>query len=190
VSASPAAGVIVAPVSYRVTYGWAVPSTTVQITSEAPVPIAQSPATSLPYLVAITAGDHPEGNPAYARISFTFRGGFPSYRFGYVREVLTQGKGDPVPLTGNGFLEVVFVGAQAHDNAGRTTIRKAPAPRLGIGSLASYGFGGDYEGYVSYGLGLQAAPNSDQVLRIRTGELVRGRGPAREYVIHVDVERA
>jgi hypothetical protein len=179
----------VAPVSYRVTYGWGVPSTTVQVTHDTPVPTAP-PASSLPYLVSITAGDHPEGNPAYARISFTFRGGLPSYRFGYVREVLSQGRGDRVPLTGNGFLEVVFVGAQTHDDAGRTTIRRAPAPRLDLGSLASYGFGGDYEGYVSYGLGVLAAPNSDQVLRIRTGELVRGAGANREYVVHVDVERA
>jgi hypothetical protein len=40
---------------------------------------------------------------------------------------------------------------------------------------------------VTYGLGLQVAPNSDQAPRVRTGELVRGTGADREYVVYVDV---
>ena len=44
---------------------------------------------------------------------------------------------------------------------------------------------------MSYGLGIQTAPNSDQVLRIRAGELARPTARGRLfYVVHFDVESA
>ena len=48
---------------------------------------------------------------------------------------------------------------------------------------------GDFEGNVSYGLGIQTAPNSDQVLRIRSGELKRhDNAGGFFYVVHFDVQ--
>ena len=170
------------------TYGFAVPTGRITINHPIKAPLANPPAPPLPYLVGIYVGDHPEGDPKYARISFYFRGAFPSYNFEYVREVLSEAKGDPIALEGNSFIRLGFVDAQAHDNAGASTVKVAPAAHIGFKNLKSYGFAGDFEGHVSYGLGVQAAPNSDQVLALRTGELKKPDGTGGfYYVVHLDV---
>jgi hypothetical protein len=174
---------------YRVSYNWAVPSRQVVIEHPLTAPIAPPPAPPLPYLVAIYAADHPEGNPKYQRISFYFRGAFPSYNLQYVREVLSEGPGTPIPLEGNSFLRVGFVDAQQHDNAGASTVKAAPRNPLGFKNLKSYGLAGDFEGHVTYGLGIQVAANSDQVLPIRAGELKKPDGSGGFfYVVHFDVQ--
>jgi len=173
--------------TYRVTYGWAVPSRQVRVTHPLNPPIAPPPAPPLPYLAAVYAGDHPDDPPGYSRISFYFRGAFPSYEFGYVREVPAEGTGEPIPLPGNAFLRLVFTQAQAHDAQGRSTVRSTPPTRLGFPTLRGYGVGGDFEGHVTYGLGIQVAAGSDQTLPIRVGELRRADG---FYIVAVDVRRA
>src|SRR5439155_6553123 len=166
---------------YRVTYGWAVPSHRATVSHTVNPP-------PLPYLVEIHTGDHGTENPGYARISFYFRVGFPTYNVQYVSQVLTEGKGDPLPLEGNAALRVGFVDANVRDENGHSTIVFAAPTHIGFRNLKSYGFAGDFEGYVSYGLGIQVAPNSDQVLPIRVGELRKpdGRG-GYLYVVAVDV---
>jgi hypothetical protein len=172
---------------YRVSYDWAVPGTEASVqhpfTAPLPGPIP------LPYLVGIYVGNHPEASPPYQRISFTFRGAFPSYRFGYVPSVLNEGEGSPIPLQGNAFLRVGFVDAQAHDEAGASTVGASPPATIGFANLRSYGFAGDFEGHVTYGLGIQVAPGSDQALPIRAGELKRPDGAGGFfYVVHFDVQ--
>ena len=57
--------------------------------------------------------------------------------------------------------------------------------------LKTYGFGGGFEGYVTYGISIQTAPNSDQVLAIRAGELKKPDGSgAFYYVVHADVRNS
>jgi hypothetical protein len=168
---------------YRVRYGWAVPSQTVEIDNPVSVPSDPS-AIPLPYLVEIRTGDHATERPGYGRISFYFQGGFPGYKFRYTDKVLTQGGGEPVSLDGNSFLEIVFNPAQAHDNDGRSTIRSAANKRIGFTNLKSYGFAGDFEGYLACGLGIAVKPGSDQALPIRVGELRRGD----IYIVAVDVQ--
>jgi hypothetical protein len=178
-----------AGLEYRVSYNWAVPSRQVVVEHPLTAPIAQPPAPPLPYLVAIYAADHPEGNPKYQRISFYFRGAFPSYNLQYVREVFSEGPGTPIPLEGNAALRVGFVDAQQHDNSGASTVKAAPRNLLGFKNLKSYGLAGDFEGHVTYGLGIQVAPNSDQVLPIRAGELKKPDGSGGFfYVVHFDVQ--
>lgn len=172
-ASAPKAGTAPAPPRYRVTYGWAVPSNPARVTHT----LAGPP---LPYLAEIHAADHAD----YSRISFYFRGGFPSYELQYVAQVPAEGTGEPIPLPGNSFLRIQFSEARAHDEQGRSTVEKAPRPSLGFANLRGYGFGGDFEGYVSYGLGIQVAPGSDQVLPIRVGELRR---PDGFHVVAVDV---
>ncbi|HEY7175344.1 MAG TPA: hypothetical protein VH442_10540 [Micromonosporaceae bacterium] len=173
---------------YRTSYGWGVPSNEVRIDHPLRVPIAPPPAPPLPYLEAIYVADHPEGSPKYSRISFYFRGAIPSYRVQYVRRVLSEGEGTPISLEGNSFLRIQFVNAQAHDSAGRSTVRVSPKSHIGLVNLKSYGFGGDFEGYVTYGLGIQVATNSGQVLAIRAGELTRRDGSGGVYnIVHIDV---
>ncbi len=176
-------------VEYRVSYGWAVPSNQVTIPHSVSVPIAPPPALPLPYLVAIYVGNHPEASPQYQRISFYFRGAFPEYNLQYVSSVTAEGSGATVPLQGNGFLRVGFIQAQAHDNSGASTVKASPKNPIGFANLKSYGFAGDFEGHVTYGLGIQSAPNSDQVLPIRAGELKKPDGAGGFfYVVHFDVQ--
>jgi hypothetical protein len=178
-----------ADLEYRVTYDWAVPSNQVTIPNAVHAPIAPAPALPLPYLVAVYVGDHPEANPKYQRTSFYFRGAFPEYNLQYVPSLTAEGSGATIPLEGNAVLQVGFVSAQAHDNTGASTVKATPKNPIGFQNLKSYGFAGDYEGYVTYGLGIQAAPESDQVLQIRASELKKPDGAGGfYYVVHVDVQ--
>jgi hypothetical protein len=171
-------------IEYRVSYGFDVPSSPVTITHDVHPP-------PLPYLVGVYTGNHPEGTPAYQRISYYFRVGFPSYTFRYVPQVISDGRGAPVPLLGNSFLSVVFTTAQAHNDAGASTVVESAPPLTGFPNLRNYAPAGDFEGNVSYGLGIQTAANSDQVLRIRAGELKRpDNSGGFFYVVHFDVQSA
>jgi hypothetical protein len=168
--------------TWKVRYNWAVPSSRVSISNPHAMP--------LPMLAEIHTGNHSTANPGFGRISFYFRGGMPSYNFNYAGEVLTEGQGEPIKLEGNGFLRIQFSNARQHDDAKKNTLLIKPKPHIGYKNLVSYGFAGDFEGYVTYGLGIQAAPNSDQVLKIRVGELTRkpdGKG-GYFYVVAVDVQ--
>jgi hypothetical protein len=175
--------------SYEVTYDWAVPSTQASVTNPLDLPLPGP--IPLPYLVGIYVGDHPDGNPAYQRMSFYFRGGFPSYNLQYVASVLSEGPGEPVAVPGNAVLRVGFIDAQAHNASGTSTISAKPPASIGFTSLKGYGFAGDFEGHVTYALGIQVAPGSDQALPIRAGELKKADGVGGTfYVVHVDVRRA
>ncbi|HEX2360925.1 MAG TPA: hypothetical protein VHI11_02515 [Jiangellaceae bacterium] len=173
----PAAGAT----EHRVTYDWATPSDQVTIEHAAEAPT--------PNLVAIYTGDHPEEDRPYQRIAFYFRDGFPQYNLQYVPSVVGEGTGEPIALDGNAFLRIGFVNAQAHDDAGESTVAQAPPQSIGLQNLKSYGFAGDFEGHVTYGLGLEVAPNSDQVLHVRAGELTKPDGDGGSYhVVYVDIE--
>jgi len=163
--------------AYRVTYPWGVPSRPARTVH----PLVAPP---LPFLARVQVGDHPTADPPYTRITFAFEGGWPTYEIAYQRDVPAEGTGDPIPLPGNSFLRISFIEATGHDDTGRTTAR--PASWLGFPTLRGYGFGGDFEGHVTYGLGIQAAPASDQAWPIRVGELVRADGT---HVVAVDVRR-
>jgi hypothetical protein len=166
---------------HAVTYDWAAPSE--QVTIEHPA------AAPLPSLVAIYVGDHPEDDRPYQRIAFYFRDGFPEYNLQYVPSVAGEGTGEPITLEGNAFLRIGFVNAQAHDDAGESTVAVAPGESVGFQNLKSYASAGDFEGHLTFGLGLQVAPNSDQVLAVRAGELTKPDDTGGTYhVVYVDVE--
>jgi hypothetical protein len=185
--APPASEPAAEAVEYRVTYEWGAPSGQVTVPHSAVILDPSGP--SLPYLVAVYVGDHPEEDPPYQRIAFYFREAFPEYNLQYVREVVQEGSGEPIELEGNAFLRVGFVNAQAHDNDGASTVETAPNETIGFFNLKSYGSAGDFEGHLTFGLGLQVAPDSDQVLLIRAGELKRPDGSGDfYYVVHVDVQ--
>src|SRR5262245_54305768 len=60
----------IAVTDYKVTYGFAVPSGPVRVTHTVPVPPLRT-------LVGVYVGDHPTDNPAFQRMSFYFRDGYP-----------------------------------------------------------------------------------------------------------------
>ena len=110
------------------------------------------------YLTAIRVGEH----AGYDRVVFQFSGGSPAYDVDRVGTVYADPKGTPVPLAGQSFLWVVFRGATA----------LCPQPRgpqpltktyLGPSTLTPYfpellvvKAAGDFEGYLSFGIGLAA----------------------------------
>ncbi|HZD72450.1 MAG TPA: hypothetical protein VE776_00925 [Actinomycetota bacterium] len=115
-------------------------STAAQSTSQAPV---------IPLLVAVRSAHH----PGFDRITFEFRGPRPSHRIGYVSQLVRDGSGEPVDLAGGAAINVVFSGANAHDEQGRPTV----SPRRfepGLPSLKEVALIGDFEAVVTYGLGV------------------------------------
>lgn len=180
---TPAAPTTGAPVggSWRVTYGWAVPATPARVTHQVRVPVTPAPGEPLPVLVEVRVGDHPaEG---FSRITFAFRGPTPSYQVGYVPQVVTEGRGAPVELPGTAYLSVRFDPAQAHDARGAATA-DVPPSRIGYPTLRGWAAAGDFEGHLSFGLGLR--PPAGGTLPVRLGESTR---PDGTHVVAVDVRR-
>lgn len=171
--------------TFRTAYQWGVPTEPARISHPDRPSAPPPPAPPLPYLVAIEAADHPEAEPGYSRVSFAFRGGFPSYHLEYVAAVRVEGTAEAIPLPGNAFLRVRFVQAQAHDQRGIWTVTASPAPELDYPTLRGYGFAGDFEGYLSYGLGIAVPPSSERALPVRAVETQR---PDGTFVVAVDVQ--
>ena len=115
--------------------------------------------------------------PTYDRVVFTFAGPPPRVRARYVGRLVEDGSGRVVRIPGRAFLELVFEPARAHDDR---TGRPGCAPRAQsptMPMLRHVRLVGDFEGQVTYGLGLSA----------RTPYRVM-RAPSRRAVI-VDVRR-
>ncbi len=106
------------------------------------------PARRAPELRSVQA-DERDG---YDRVVFTFEGSMPGYRVRYVPQVTGAG-GRRVPLRGTAFLEVAFEPARARDPDGTPTF---PAATITPSSpeLRQVRFAGDFEGQVSFGLGV------------------------------------
>ena len=103
-------------------------------------------------LVAIRAAAHAEGTPPYERVVFEFSGPVPLINVQYVPELLGGGSGLPVTIAGQAILELVMMPAQAHNNQGQGT---APARlEINLPDVQEIVSSGDFEGVVSYGIGL------------------------------------
>jgi hypothetical protein len=77
----------------------------------------------VPTLVAIRVGAHPE--EGFDRAAFEFEG-LPGYQATYQAEIAYDGSGAPVDLDGDAFIQLVFNPAQAHDEAGKSTLQSPP----------------------------------------------------------------
>lgn len=110
---------------------------------------APAGAQSSPTLVDVRAGRH----PGFDRVVFEFRGGLPSHRVRHVDRLVQDGSGNQVQVAGAADLEVVFQDAVAHDGSGQPTVGpRRFSPRFPV--LEEVALVGDFEGVVSYGLGL------------------------------------
>jgi hypothetical protein len=85
---------------------------------------------------------------AYDQAVFQFANGIPGYSAGYAAAVPQDPKGTPVPLPGRSFLRVAFHPATTAAHAGPGTI----SPYLP--ALLQISPAGNFEGYLSFGLGL------------------------------------
>jgi hypothetical protein len=117
------------------------------------VTAAAQPAPTIPTLTGIRTGQH----PGFDRIVLDFAGGpAPTVTSEFTDELIADGSGEIFWLTGEYFLSVVSTPAYAHDQAGNPTY---PGPdRLrtrNLRNVMAVGVTGDFEGYVSVGLGLR-----------------------------------
>ncbi len=175
-------------VSSRVAYAWAWPG------AAGGVRVSHTYAVSpVPELVRIGVGDHlrDPGERPFNRISFTFTTAFPSYRFGYALELTADPSGKPVPLAGMDVLSIVFTQAQAHTVDGAdSSIASQPARPLHLTRMVDYAQVGDFEGVLSYGVGV-ARPfwhsNPQFAVRAYEVETVTA-GGQHLYTVAIDVD--
>ena len=171
-------------------WSWPGPGRPFKATHQNPVPISPPPAAPLPALYAIGAGTHPAEDPPYDQLSFRFQGGFPGYDIEFVPELIADGSGLPVPMPGTGaVLRVVFRGAQAHTADGTaSTITSAPAPSIGYQALTSYAPAGDFEGVVSYGIGVGRPMETVPETKVRVFEVEKIEGGQHLFVVAVQLD--
>ncbi|MET4093895.1 hypothetical protein [Arthrobacter sp. UYCu712] len=171
-------------------WAWPGPGRAFKAVHQNPVPIAPPPAAPLPTLYAIGAGQHPAENPPYDQLSFRFQGGFPSYELEFVPELLADGSGLPVPLPGAGaVLQVVFRGAQAHTADGTSsTVTAAPPPAIGYQALAGYAPAGDFEGVLSYGIGVGRSMPDVPETKVRVYEVEKIDRGQHLYVVAIQLD--
>jgi hypothetical protein len=115
----------------------------------AAAPAGAQSAPETPTLVDVRAGGH----TGYDRVVFEFRGPVPEHRIGYVDQLVEDGSGNPVSVAGAADLEVVFQGANAHEEDGSPTV----TPRRfspGLTAVKEVAQLGDFEAMVSYGIGV------------------------------------
>lgn len=146
----------------------------------------------VPELIRIGAGDHPAtgGERAYNRMTFTFTTGFPGYRFEFVDHLTADGSGNTIALAGDGVLRIVFNTAQAHTTSGASSILWQPARHLGLSRMVDYAKAGDFEGYLSYGIGVHqpiAHANPQFPIRAYEVETVTPSGQ-HQYTIAIDID--
>lgn len=189
-TAPPQAGDRVISARIALDWTWPGPGQPFKATHENPVPISPPPAAPLPTLSAIGSGRHPAETPPYDQLSFRFQGGFPGYDIEFVPELLADGSGMPIPLPGTGaILRVVFRGAQAHTADGTaSTITSAPAPSIGYPAVTSYAPAGDFEGVLSYGIGVGRPVEAVPETKVRVYEVEKIERGQHLYVVAVQLD--
>jgi hypothetical protein len=172
-SASVPGGMPSGTVNYSVT-DWAIPSgDPLELGSS----LGQFPSATLD---SVEIGKHPEGSPAYTRISFRIRNAMPSCRLVYVRE-FTGTDDKPVAVPGNAKLSAVLHTASGPATAVTVTGDGKPV----VQGVVKYD---DFEGYLAYGIGIQTAAGSDQVRLVRCGHLQYTDDRPAPYVVFVDIQ--
>jgi hypothetical protein len=78
----------------------------------------------------------------------------PGYKVRYARRIVQDGSGDPVPLLGRKRIRVVLRRARAHTEAGDPTLPRTVTPLCP--NLRQVKEAGDFEGVVTFGLGLRS----------------------------------
>ena len=147
----------------------------------------------VPELIQISVGSHPggSGERPFNRMSFTFTTAFPSYRFQFASQLVSDPGGQAIPLSGQGVLEIVFTQAQAHTADGtRSSVISQPAWSIGYQRMTSYAQAGDFEGVLSYGIGIHwPVEHSNPQFPVRAYEVetVTASGQHR-YTVAIDID--
>jgi hypothetical protein len=137
----------------------ATPSSDAFMATDSPGTAPASPAGSAAcndsgaYLTAIRVARH----SGYDRVVFQFSGQLPRHDVSVVNSVVSDPVGDELPLAGQAYLHVVFLGASAYCWTSAHSTYSGPSvltpfyPELLVISKA-----GDFEGTLSFGIGLAA----------------------------------
>jgi hypothetical protein len=102
-------------------------------------------------LYDVTAGCHATFDRFVVRARFAT----PGYDVRYVRRIIADPSGRPVSLAGTKRMRVAFNLAAGHDNRGTNLLAGTLTPRCP--NLLQVKKAGDFEGVVSFGLGLSSA---------------------------------
>lgn len=103
-------------------------------------------------LVAIRAAAHPRAIPRYERVVFEFSGPVPLITVQYVNQLIGDGSGLPVAISGRAILQLTMKPAQAHNDRGQVT---APTRvKLNLPNVKEVALSGDFEAVLNYGIGL------------------------------------
>jgi len=95
-------------------------------------------------LVDVRTGRH----DCFDRVVFDFQGSATGYRVAYTDRVVSQGRGEPLRVAGGALLDVTLLEPASAAPA---------APSLaGYRTLRDVVFGGSFEGYTTFGVGVRA----------------------------------
>jgi len=100
-------------------------------------------------LVAVRVGGH----TTFDRVVFDFADQRPGVDVGYVDQIVSDGSGEPIPVRGRAALQIAMSPADAHDEAGTSTIDPLP-PVSGLAALRDLVVAGDFEAHVTIGVGV------------------------------------
>ncbi|WP_232292007.1 hypothetical protein [Frankia sp. QA3] len=99
-------------------------------------------------------------------VRFHFQPAAPSEvtaRYVPASELIQDGSGLPVAVRGRSFVKVVFRNAAAHDEEGRATAPRNLFPVRATTNVVQARSGGDFEGVVTYFIGLRQRAPGPQV---------------------------
>ena len=112
---------------------------------------AAQPAVST--LVAIRAASHPAAHPRYDRVVFEFSGPVPQIDPpGYVKQLIGDGSGLPVPIRGKAIFAMTMRPAQAHNGTGAMVSTRIYGRLRNVQQIKKVG---DFEAVLTYGIGLR-----------------------------------
>jgi hypothetical protein len=100
-------------------------------------------------LFGVAAGCH----PTFDRFVIRARSATPSYDVRYVKRIVADGSGRPVPLLGSKRIRVVVRNARGHTEGGTNLLPGVRTPLCA--NLRQIKTAGDFEGVVTFGLGLR-----------------------------------
>lgn len=107
------------------------------------------------HLVDVRSGQH----PCFDRLVLDFDGERTGYRVRYVPQVYMDGSGEPVPLAGGAFIQIIALGP-AYDDDGHSTYVFEDAAHLvdvsGYRVFRQVAWAGSFEGQTTIGLGVRA----------------------------------
>lgn len=92
-------------------------------------------------------------HPTFDRFVIRARSGTPRYDVRYVKRIVADGSGRPVALRGTKRIRVVIRNARGHTQGGTNLLPRVTTPLCP--NLRQIKTAGDFEGIVSFGLGLR-----------------------------------